>query len=219
MRYVSKVKWSNPGKGVAPSPTPQCSCNWKGSFLVTLDYGRQIYLHFNYCCGLLGARNKTWKKGKQVEQVYWINRIYIQSKSVSTTCRSVRLKTVKFDCWEEVGICRSFLQPDECSTRFLRWVQAQGRSPDTTGGSKNASGPVRIPLKRRLRRQAINLALIRRFRARRVGSLRLEDADQGEPRLTATETRTYPTRSVYRPKQPTEVGPSPAPPRVSKART
>ena len=25
IRYGSKVKWSNPGKGVAPSPTPQCS--------------------------------------------------------------------------------------------------------------------------------------------------------------------------------------------------
>ena len=24
IRYVSKVKWSNPGKGVAPSPTPRC---------------------------------------------------------------------------------------------------------------------------------------------------------------------------------------------------
>ena len=25
MRYVSRVKWSNQGKGVAPFPTPQCS--------------------------------------------------------------------------------------------------------------------------------------------------------------------------------------------------
>ena len=25
IRYVSRVKWSNPGKGVAPSPTPWCS--------------------------------------------------------------------------------------------------------------------------------------------------------------------------------------------------
>ena len=31
IRYVSKVKWSNPGKGVAPFPTPQCSSYWKGS--------------------------------------------------------------------------------------------------------------------------------------------------------------------------------------------
>ena len=26
-RYVSRVKWSNPGKGVAPSPPPRCSSN------------------------------------------------------------------------------------------------------------------------------------------------------------------------------------------------
>ena len=25
IRHVSRVKWSNPGKGVTPSPTPRCS--------------------------------------------------------------------------------------------------------------------------------------------------------------------------------------------------
>ena len=39
-----KVKWSNPGKGVAPSPTLWCSSYWKGSFWVTLDYSHQLYL-------------------------------------------------------------------------------------------------------------------------------------------------------------------------------
>ena len=38
--YVSKVKWSNPRKGVAPSPTPQYSSYWKGSLQVTLNYRR-----------------------------------------------------------------------------------------------------------------------------------------------------------------------------------
>ena len=44
IRYISRVKWSNPGKGVVPSPTPRCSSYWKGSLQVTLDYGRQLYL-------------------------------------------------------------------------------------------------------------------------------------------------------------------------------
>ena len=43
IRYVSRVKWSNPGKGVAPSPTPRCSSYWKGSLQVALDYGHQLY--------------------------------------------------------------------------------------------------------------------------------------------------------------------------------
>ena len=38
IRYVSRVKWSNPGKGVVPSPTLRCSSYWKGSLLVALDY-------------------------------------------------------------------------------------------------------------------------------------------------------------------------------------
>ena len=37
----SRVKWGNPGKGVAPSNTPCCCSNRKGSLRVTLDYGRQ----------------------------------------------------------------------------------------------------------------------------------------------------------------------------------
>ena len=48
IRYVSRVKWSNPGKGVAPSPTPQYSSYWKGRLLVALDYGRQIYFYLYY---------------------------------------------------------------------------------------------------------------------------------------------------------------------------
>ena len=43
VRYVLWVKWSNLGKGVAPSPTPRCGSYWKGSLLVALDYGRQFY--------------------------------------------------------------------------------------------------------------------------------------------------------------------------------
>ena len=45
IRYVSQVKWSNPGKGATPSPTPRCSSYWKRSFLVALDYSHQLYLH------------------------------------------------------------------------------------------------------------------------------------------------------------------------------
>ena len=39
-----KDKCSNPGKEVAPSPTPRCSSYGKGSLLVALDYGRHLYL-------------------------------------------------------------------------------------------------------------------------------------------------------------------------------
>ena len=30
IRYISREKWSNRGKGVAPSPTPRCRSYWKG---------------------------------------------------------------------------------------------------------------------------------------------------------------------------------------------
>ena len=41
-----KVKWSNSGKGVVPFPTFRCSSYWKGSLLVALNYGHQLYLLF-----------------------------------------------------------------------------------------------------------------------------------------------------------------------------
>ena len=39
IRYRSRVKWSNLGKGVVPSPTPWCS-SYQRSLRVALDYGR-----------------------------------------------------------------------------------------------------------------------------------------------------------------------------------
>ena len=33
---------------LAPYPTPRCSNYQKGSLLVSLDYGRQLYLSYNY---------------------------------------------------------------------------------------------------------------------------------------------------------------------------
>ena len=43
-QHVSKVKWSNPGNGVIPFPTPRCRSYWKGCLRVTVDYGHQLYL-------------------------------------------------------------------------------------------------------------------------------------------------------------------------------
>ena len=47
IRYISRVKWSNPGKGVALSSTPWCSSYWKGSLLISLDYDRQLYFYLH----------------------------------------------------------------------------------------------------------------------------------------------------------------------------
>ena len=44
IRYGSRVKWDNPGKGEAPSPIPWCSSYRNESLQVTLVYGRQLYL-------------------------------------------------------------------------------------------------------------------------------------------------------------------------------
>ena len=43
IRYVSRVKWSGPRKGVVPSSTPQCGSYWKWSLRVALNYSCQLY--------------------------------------------------------------------------------------------------------------------------------------------------------------------------------
>ena len=52
----SKGKWTNPGKGVTPSSTLQCSSYWKGSFLVALDYCRPTQHTQIYICVCVCAR-------------------------------------------------------------------------------------------------------------------------------------------------------------------
>ena len=44
IRYRSRVKLSNPRKGVAPSPTPWCSSYRKGKLGVTFEY----FIYFTY---------------------------------------------------------------------------------------------------------------------------------------------------------------------------
>ena len=44
IRYGSRVKWSNPGKGVAPFSTPWCCSYWQGSLQVALNCSCQLYL-------------------------------------------------------------------------------------------------------------------------------------------------------------------------------
>ena len=47
IRYVSRVKWSNPGEGLVPSPTSWCSSYWKGILRVTLA-NFSFYLLINF---------------------------------------------------------------------------------------------------------------------------------------------------------------------------
>ena len=82
IRYGSRVKWSTPGKGVAPSPTPQRSSYWKGSLRVTLDYGRQLYfVHsllrsariLDICCPLDFNERRPANAGvKNFQVVIWL---------------------------------------------------------------------------------------------------------------------------------------------------
>ena len=46
--YVSRVKWSNPGKGVVPYAISRCSSYWKVSFLVANFTTTYSFISFEY---------------------------------------------------------------------------------------------------------------------------------------------------------------------------
>ena len=80
IRYGSRVKWSNPGRGVAPSSTPWCSSYWKGNLRVTLDYVCQLLLYL-YQKKIFSRVEKytsstytwhCWSKDKIINILLWI---------------------------------------------------------------------------------------------------------------------------------------------------
>ena len=56
-KYVSRVNWSNLGKGIVPSLIPQGSSYWNESLPVILNYGQQLYLLVRV---LLVSRKSLW---------------------------------------------------------------------------------------------------------------------------------------------------------------
>ena len=63
IKYVSRVKWSNLGKGVAPSSTPWYGSYWKWSFWIALNYSHKLYLLlyiYIMCPWCNGYRRRKW---------------------------------------------------------------------------------------------------------------------------------------------------------------
>ena len=83
-KVLSRVKWSNPGKGVAASPAPRCSSYWKGSLPVTLDYGRQLYL---YCQVFVVVGVIIWFN------IPFINNFYGFSKNFNHETENIKKST------------------------------------------------------------------------------------------------------------------------------
>ena len=83
-RCGSRVEWSNPGKGVAPSTTSWCSSYQKGRLQVTLDKGRQQLFSRSrwfiklYMLMLFFIKfNWTTQKNHAISTSWWYIYIYI----------------------------------------------------------------------------------------------------------------------------------------------
>ena len=112
IRYGSRVKWSNPGNGFAPSSTPQCSSYWKGSLQVTLGYGCQLYLLTYTGCSrntshilnlLVCSVSKLWQVIMVAPPSYCLTIWFIFSFMIKTCtnahCALVQAMIVTDDIW------------------------------------------------------------------------------------------------------------------------
>ena len=113
IRYGSRVKWSNPGKGVAPSPTPWCSSYRKGSLRVTLDYGRQLYFTFIYISILCGKPLKLTGKftyldssisSTESDVIIHLTKAWTTIDRLSSIWKSDLSDKLKLDVFQDVAV-------------------------------------------------------------------------------------------------------------------
>ena len=119
IRYVSSVKWSNPGKGLVPSPTPRRCSYWKRSLRVALDYSRQLYffifrkkLDGIYTRMLRAILNKSWRQHSTKQQLH--------SHPPPIT------KTIKVRRTRHARHCSRSM--DELISDVLLWTSSHGRA-------------------------------------------------------------------------------------------
>ena len=91
LRYRSRVKLSNPAKGVVPSSTPWCSNYWKGSLQVTLDCSHRLYLYIIMLC---------WQHRFPWFSLSLSLSLHLSLSSI-TLCRSSDLNTVSAQSWHK----------------------------------------------------------------------------------------------------------------------
>ena len=99
IRYGSRIKWSNPGEGVAPSPTPRCSSYRKGSLQVTLDYGQQL-LHIDRV-------NLLWNLWVTLCQILFIYDLQMNSLLVTSSWNKPRLICLHTVKWFKVLLSKT----------------------------------------------------------------------------------------------------------------
>ena len=62
IRYISRVKWNNPGKRVVPFPKSQLSSYWTKSIRVILDYGHQLHFILSKA-----VKSPLWVRKRETE--------------------------------------------------------------------------------------------------------------------------------------------------------
>ena len=125
--YVSRVKWSNPEKGVAPSPTPRCSSYWKGSRLVALDYSRQLYFT------LYGDPYHLIVLGLKKINIFYLEMVKIYLFMSKTVAR------VTIKDWN-IFPTSPFRRPDALSEALPNSFKIEGFNKDEPLGPKQSIG-------------------------------------------------------------------------------
>ena len=90
VRFVSRIKWSNPGNGVAPFLTPWFSRYRKGRLLFSLNFCRQFYLFYIYLPYRFTADNVNFS----VDEVKIVFRVLLLGEGHSREVKRTKLHSV-----------------------------------------------------------------------------------------------------------------------------
>ena len=93
-----KVKYSNPGNEISPSPTPRCRIYLKGCLRVTLDHGHQLYLFINivFVYSLLNVKIVLFQTIKLSVSTVSMSKIVLFQMIQFSICTHFNVKTVLF---------------------------------------------------------------------------------------------------------------------------
>ena len=172
------MKLSNPGKGVAPSPTPWCSSFWKVSLRVTLDYSRQLYLLFTRQIHIQ-IQSKT-----NTGELLFLVRMHLSTSDFGSSTRGERHNSNYAD---------HTIWPYKCAVHLVVFKISVGRDPK----NPTTSSVVKIQLSTQWQSTQLSASMVQCQLPNRLFFKNLKFSEPSIPGITSSTLHPHFLSGVY----------------------